>query len=283
MKPSVHPTAWIGLAINFVVMIGGIYYMAEAYIFDNIMLIFSIVCVAAFAMSLIGVLMLAAGNAAGGIIGIIGSAVYVPIGLICAIGCAITRQRIKLAGFQQSGDASWPGNAPEAASAPSPAGPHAPDRLTPQPPLTPDIPLATFPFADYRWMAWLLIGIGVAGFLFVMSQGRGGGGGLITPIVIGVLMLVVQQRQQNAKAFALYDTYLECIPDQWSPQVKIPYASITEAVMHKRKAEIMVRVPGSEPQKIKIVFSNIAGNLRDEAKRSLSEKMRELGVLTERM
>lgn len=279
MKPSVHPTVWIGLAINFVVLLGALYYMNETYIFDNVTLVFSLIFAAAFVMSLIGVLMLAAGNAAGGIVGIIGSAVYVPIGLICVIGCAITRQRIKLADFQQSGLASQPGNTPERASAPSPA--HAPDRPAPHNQPVPDIPLATFPFADYRWMACLLIGAGIAGFLFVVSQDKDGGR-LIAPIGIGILMLMLQQRQQKAKVFALYDTYLECLPDPWSPEVKIPYASITEAVMHKRKAEIMVRTSGVKAQKIKIIFSNIAGDLRDEAKHSLAQKMRELGVLTDK-
>lgn len=289
MKTRVHPAAWIGLAINFLSMVGALYAFDERSGPDTLTLAFSIVFVAGFILSLIGVLMLAAGNPAGGIVGIIGSVIYVPIGMVCAIGCSISRKNIEFASFDTSTAAFEPQPASPAQSgsasfpADSPAQPRSDAALLrPAPRL--NAPVASFPFVDYRWLGVLLVAISVVGFLIVIEYGGGGGGSVLTPAIFGIIMFVLQQRQQNFSVFALYDDSLECVPNQWASPVRIPYANIAMVILHKRKAEVMVRNPdiSQRDKKIIILFGNIPSEMRDDAKRVLAQKMRELGILTER-
>lgn len=294
MKARVHPAAWIGLVINFLSMVGALYAFNEEFSTDTLTLVFSIIFIAGFALSLIGVLMLAAGNPAGGIVGIIGSVIYVPIGMICAIGCSISRKNMEFASLDMNADAFEPRPASPAqyGSASFPAGSRTQDRpdaapLRPAPGFAPrpNAPVASFPFVDYRWLGVLLIVISVIGFFIVSQHGRGGGGSVLTPAIFGIIMFVLQQRQQGFNVFSLYDDSLECVPNQWAAPVRIPYANIASVILYKRKAEVMVR--GSDmsqrDKKIVILFGNIPGEMRDDARRVLAQKMRDLGVLTERI
>lgn len=53
----------------------------------------------AFLTSLTGVIMLIRGNPVGGIVGAAGSVFFVPIGLVCMIGCLQGRDDIRFAGY----------------------------------------------------------------------------------------------------------------------------------------------------------------------------------------
>ena len=84
---KIHPAAWIGLVIN----IGMAFYGLEAY---GDMPVFPIVMFCAAGLSAVGIIMLAMGQPAGGILGAIGAALFVPIGLVCMVGCMRTRQAL---------------------------------------------------------------------------------------------------------------------------------------------------------------------------------------------
>ncbi len=90
---------WVGLAINFVaviMLIAGI--IEESYYgldnFDVGIIAFTAVF---FTLQLIGVLMLAAGSPTGGTVAAVGSAAFVPIGLICLMGAMTSRNNLKKA------------------------------------------------------------------------------------------------------------------------------------------------------------------------------------------
>ena len=291
MKARVHPAAWIGLGINFFCMIGVIYAIDEEFgrLFSSVV-VFAAVFIAGFVLSLIGVLMLASGNPTGGIVGMIGSIVYVPIGMICAIGCSISRKNIMFASFGATGNAP---DSPPPASAPSGGRSFSANSRTvaqaePSPartgfPSASSAPLAAFPFVDQRWLAGLLIAVGVAGFFIVAIHLGGRGETLITPIIVGVILFTMQQRLRGYSVFALYADSLECMPNLWASPVRVPYAVIAEVVLHKRKAVIIAREPGGGDKKIGVAFGNIPSEMREDARRILAQKMRELGVLTERI
>ena len=61
------------------------------------------------------------------------------------------------------------------------------------------------------------------------------------------------------------------MPEQQEQQVQLT-----------RKAVVMAKDPAThEERKLTIAFGNIPGDMRDEAKRVLQQKMNELGILTD--
>lgn len=84
---KIHPAAWIGLVIN----IGIAFYGLVAY---GDMPVFPIIMFCAAGLSGVGIVMLAMGQPVGGILGAIGAALFVPIGLVCLVGCMRTRQAL---------------------------------------------------------------------------------------------------------------------------------------------------------------------------------------------
>lgn len=294
MKARVHSAAWIGLGVNFLCMIGAIYALDEEFgrpfSSDTALMVFAAVFIAGFILSLIGVLMLASGNPTGGVVGIIGSIVYVPIGMICAIGCSISRKNLMFASFDAAGNAPGAPLPPSASSdgRAFSADAHTVAQTEPVPartgfPSAPSAPVAAFPFVDQRWLAGLLIAVGVVGFFIVAVHLGGRGESLVTPIVVGVILLAMQQRLRGYSVFALYADSLECMPNLWASPVRIPYAAIAEVALYKRKAVIVAREPGGGSKKIGVAFGNIPGEMREDARRVLAQKMRELGVLSERI
>ena len=65
-----------------------------------------------------GIAMLAHGDPAGGILGAAGSAIFVPIGLICLIGCLQSRDKLRNAALATA-DASGSGTVAEPAGGPA--------------------------------------------------------------------------------------------------------------------------------------------------------------------
>ncbi|MDL2307591.1 hypothetical protein LJC48_06165 [Desulfovibrio sp. OttesenSCG-928-C06] len=98
----VHPAAWVGLVINLGLMIYGINYVTDSYYLDTVDTVFLLLFIGGGLLSVAGVIMLAMGSPAGGIVGAIGSVIFVPIGMVCAIGCMISRNRMKLGHYEQT-------------------------------------------------------------------------------------------------------------------------------------------------------------------------------------
>lgn len=99
---------WVGLLSNLLVMIAGSYILGEAYQWDSFITGFAVIMSLAFLASLTGVVMLVRGNPAGGIVGAVGSAFFVPIGLICLTGCLQSRDNIRFAGYAPGTTAPTP-------------------------------------------------------------------------------------------------------------------------------------------------------------------------------
>ena len=135
-----------------------------------------------------GMVMLARGNPAGGILGAAGCILFAPIGLICLIGCLQCREKMR--------------NAALAAAA-----------------ATAETPLAAYGFADDRAAGWLYMLGGFAAFFYGLFYYGGilHDGGVIMAggevfSLIGAFRIVRACRRKQEHVCALYRDRLECIP-----------------------------------------------------------------------
>ena len=84
---------WVGFVINVLVALWGISDMATGG--GTVGAIFITITAGGLLLTGAGMIMLAQGNPTGGILGAVGSAFFVPIGLICLIGCLQCRDRLR--------------------------------------------------------------------------------------------------------------------------------------------------------------------------------------------
>ena len=84
---------WVGFVINVLVALWGISDMAADG--GTVAAVFITIMAGGLLLTGAGMIMLAQGNPTGGILGAVGSAAFVPIGLICLIGCLQCRDRLR--------------------------------------------------------------------------------------------------------------------------------------------------------------------------------------------
>ena len=84
---------WVGFVINVLVALWGISDMAADG--GTVASVFITIIAGGLILTGVGMIMLAQGTPTGGILGAVGSAVFVPIGLICLIGCLQCRDRLR--------------------------------------------------------------------------------------------------------------------------------------------------------------------------------------------
>lgn len=85
---------WAGLACNFVVLFTGSWSFGMRDGWNAGVISITVVLSFAFLLSVAGIVLLLRGKEAGGIVGAVGSAFFVPIGLICLLGCLQIRADI---------------------------------------------------------------------------------------------------------------------------------------------------------------------------------------------
>lgn len=233
-----------------------------------------------------GIFMLSRGNPTGGILGAVGSAVFVPIGLICMIGCLQCREKIRNADVMTAGaplpeepaaSAEETYAAPERPSAPGdePAPANTSDKMS-------ECPLACYDFADVRLLGWFFVVAGVGLLLFILSQRDH------TPLfavvsfcVTGIMLIVQGEQRRNRQVFSLYRKHLECVTGTMNCEpVSIPYDCIREAKSGGSRFHLYIAA-ADDTRKISIPLGLIKGSERGEAREVLEGKMRELGVLRE--
>ena len=205
-----------------------------------------------------GMIMLARGDPAGGILGAAGCILFAPTGLICLIGCLQCREKLR-----------------DAALAAAAA--------------TAETPLAAYGFADDRAAGWLYMLGGFAAFFYGLFYYGGilHDGGVIMAggevfSIIGAFRIVRACRREQEHVCALYRDRLECFPGLWTSEpVSIPYADIREAGCSYIRLRLRF-VSEDGMAKISVYFSQMAGNKRAEARAALQDKLRELGVLREK-
>lgn len=103
-RAGVAITAWVGLAFNLLNVALIVYAQADVSGCNEESLL-SFIYMLAFAGSLTGVVLLARGNAAGGIVGAVSSACVIPLGAICLVGCMVSRDRLRRAARAAARDA----------------------------------------------------------------------------------------------------------------------------------------------------------------------------------
>ena len=206
-----------------------------------------------------GIAMLAHGDPAGGILGAAGSAIFVPIGLICLIGCLQSRDKLRNAALATA-DASGSGTVAEPAGGPA-AG----------------TPLAAYKFADYS----PLFGVATLFFLAALFVVWAQAPALLGVVVICAARFMVARTQRKLYVCALYADHLDYASGIWATsQVTVPYAAIVEAVVSSSKVRLVIEREGGRTR-VSIPLSLMAGCHRREACTAIADKMRELGVLRE--
>ena len=230
---NVTAKTWIGLLINLLALIMGLYSMGEKYQWDSFTTGFAVVMSLAFLTALAGVVMLIRGNPAGGIVGAVGSAFFIPIGLICVMGCIQSRDKIRFADYAPGTPAT---PAPVALSAQMPPAAETPAHDTAGEVMTGETaaeeakhvesapvekPLVAYAFPDERPMGWLVLVLGVGAGFFLLSSG-GSLSGVTALIVVGIIKIIRGNLRVNAHVYALYSEYLECVSGQFSGSIRNP-------------------------------------------------------------
>ena len=222
-----------------------------------------------------GIAMLAHGDPAGGILGAAGSAIFVPIGLICLIGCLQSRDKLRNAALATA-DASGSGTVAEPAGGPADPAASAVSGGTPDGPAA-GTPLAAYKFADYS----PLFGVATLFFLAALFVVWAQAPALLGGVVICAARFMVARTQRKLYVCALYADHLDYASGIWATsQVTVPYAAIVEAVVSSSKVRLVIEREGGRTR-VSIPLSLMAGCHRREACTAIADKMRELGVLRE--
>lgn len=246
-KPGIHILAKIGLGINLVAMLAMQSHLNAAGPNDAALL-FNALLLLSFTLSLAGMVLLACNKSWGGIVGVAGSVVFVPLGLVCMAGCLISRSALRYAAYRPA-DPAREGEEPSAA----------------------------YDFADYRLLYALMLTAGLLIAAYMHSQlGRGASSGMILAVA-GLIMLLWNQRQLRWKVLALYSDHLECVPGLWAQPIAVPYADIRQAGLRANAGLILVDGPAGE-DRIRIMFAAMPRNMRNAAGAAFRAKMAELGV-----
>lgn len=232
-----------------------------------------------------GMVLLARGNPAGGILGAAGCILFAPTGLICLIGCLQCRDKLRNVALATSA-----GPRPEEAAAPvdgtvSPAAPAAPGEraaATMAPDARSEAPLASYGFADVSLFGWGFVVLGII-LLFLVFLARS-----VMPLAGAIclcgmgLKLIIQGRQQRDKqAFSLYRTHLECSVSTSNCEMRrIPYDRIRKVERRGNRFDLYLDDDG-ETEKVSFSLDQIKDSERVEARKAFEGRMRELGVLHE--
>lgn len=221
---KINKKVLIGLIINLLVMIVGIYRLSGEYGWDSLTKGFAAVMLLAFLTSLAGVALLTRGNPAGGIVGAVGSAFFVPIGLICMIGCLQSRDNIRFAGHAP-GRIHQTGETKPAESAPTtepmrdgmetrPAAPAIPPARMKNTQATSAVPVER-PLIAYKFTddacRFSCAGNGSGAGFYTLSIGAGSGPAFLL-VGVSIAIIIRDSRRQDMHVYALYRDHLECVP-----------------------------------------------------------------------
>ena len=251
---KVNLTAKAGLIINLLVMLLYVYGLRDEFSRDASSDMIAGLLIIGFLLSLAGLTMLARGNPAGGIVGAAGSALFIPAGLVCMIGCFQARDKLHFADYATG---------------------------APTKPASSETPLAAYEFTDERLRGLLMLLFSAAMGCYFLAHGEvaGAGSGFLLAS-LGIAIMARSNNREQWKAYALFRDRLECLPGAWSEPVSIPYADILAVELYWHKARLSIKRPGGE-EKIMLRFSGIPERKRNEAREIFAAKMRELGVLRE--
>ena len=305
---NINAMTWAGFVCNVVVTIA--FFCMEVVDGGSQAVIFFSIAGAGVILTGVGIAMLVRGDPTGGILGAVGSAVFVPLGLICLIGCLQCRDKLRnatlaTADASSSGTVAAPAEEPAVTpeSRPAPAeGPataaaasrseaavesadgktvpeaHAvsesvPDREEP----TAEKPLAAFKFVDYSLFFGVVTLFFLAALFVVWAQAPA----LVGIVAVCAARFMAARAQRKLYVCALYADHLDYASGIWATaQIRVPYAAIVEAVVTSSKLRLVIEKEGRRTN-VSVSLSLIPGNLRREACTAIADKMRELGVLRE--
>ena len=255
---------WAGGVIDVAAALRGIKDMAAKG--GKASAVFSAVMAGGMLLAAGGMVMPAHGDPTGSMPGAAGSAILVPIVLICLIGCLQCRDKLRNVALATS---AGPGSDGTPATEEAPAA-------------TAETPLAAYGFVDARGWGWTLVVVGLALLLFALYHGTKIIRGTMLSLTVGLFWLIQSQQSLGRYACILYRDHLECVYSPWKVDlVSIPYARIREARYSRYRLRLLL-ASGDRTTKFNVYFTLLASDKRDEARAVLRDKMRELGVLREK-
>lgn len=302
----INGKTWLGFVINIVVtmMFYGMGVVNDGIIFLGVGLL----------LTGVGIAMLANGYPAGGILGAVGSPLFVPIGLICMGGCLQSRDRLRNAALATVGaagsgavgepveetaatpesrpaPAEEPATAAEASRFEAEAAVEPADGNTAEAPAgsdgvagreirvtTAETPQNAYKFTDYS----LLFAVATLFFLAALFVVGAQAPALVGVVVVCAARFMAARAQRKLYVCALYADHLDYASGIWaSSQTSVPYTAIVEAVVTSSKLRLVIEQEGRRTH-VSVSLSLIPGELRQEACTVIAGKMRELGVLREK-
>lgn len=270
---------WAGLACNLAVLFMGSWSFGMRDGWNAGVISITVVLSFAFLLSVAGIVLLLRGKAAGGIVGAVGSAFFVPIGLICLLGCLQSRADILREGLT-------PVATPPVA--PQPQAERAGDQTQRDEPQEQEAAAASgeMPEAAYTFLDESALGLGMLAVFSFITLGLFPRSepvwGAVPGIVLGLFKLVQTGARRNKFVFALYRERLECVISSWSNDLTaIPYENIREGEILGKKARLVIAAEHGESREISIPLHLIDRDTREEAVATLERKLKELGVLRE--
>lgn len=288
-------TVWAGLACNLAVLFMGSWGFGMRDGWNAGVISITVVLSFAFLLSVAGIILLLRGKAAGGIVGAVGSAFFVPIGLICLQGCLQSRADILREGLMPAATPS----AVREQERPAEAQPSAmPDEQAEQNEKSGEqqsqkeageqdraTPPGEMPEAAYTFLNETGLAIGMLVFFSLAALGIFSGGepiwGAVPGIVLGIFKFIQTGARRRKFVYALYRDRLECVISAWSSDLTaIPYGNIREGMIRGSKARLVVAEDG-ESRQISIPLHLVERSRRDEAVETMERKLKELGVLRE--
>ena len=275
---------WVGFVINVLVALWGISDMAADG--GTVAAVFSPVMAGGMLLAAGGMVMPAHGVPTGSMSGAAGSAILVPIVLICLIGCLQCRDKLRNVALATSA-----GPRPEEAAAPvdgeaSPAAPAAPGERTAATMASDErseAPLASYDLADVSLFGWSFVVLGSILLLLVLLLKS------VVPLIgamslgaMGLKLIIQGRRQRDKQAFSLYRTHLECCVSMSNCEMRhIPYDRIRKVERRGNRFDLYLDDDG-ETEKVSFSLDLIKDSERGEAREAFEGRMRELGVLYEK-
>lgn len=278
---------WLGLVFNLATLFIGIWDFGAQDGWNAGVTGIAIAMSLSFLLSVAGVVMLLRGKAAGGIVAVAGSLIFVPAGLLCMLGSLQSRADILREGLTPS---ATPPVAPEQEG---PAGQQPQDeKAEPQEEqggvaaASGERPKVAYRFPDQTGISIIMMVAFAFVTLILFSSGLPPALGVLG-IMLGGLRLLLTKERRGAYIYALYEDRLECVVSRWSSEmVAIPYADIRDVDIRQNElldSRIYLRVAATdgEIREISIPLHLLERDDRANATEALEKKLRELGVLRE--
>lgn len=284
---NVHPLVSVGLFLQGLLVISTgaarYFYPYEIFFPEPLLIILGI----SLLVSAAGTVMLIQGKAEGGIVGMVGCVLFIPLGFVAGVGFMRSRGLLIQAALRdlEPGGASGArssspvnegaGEREKGRDANSPIHSATPDESSPADVSGPEVAFVAYPFAlagtSARVQNALFIVFGLIVLALVPAYS-------VLWFAVAGMRFYHANRLKQKSVFAFHSEGMACTPGVWTEEVYVPYGAIGAVKMGWLSATMTVKMPDGSDAKLKVLFSAIASGQRDEARKVFCERMDGLGV-----